>query len=142
MRCSRINRAFSTGRTFGLTVILATGCYGLRLDCEVTPLDTRCSFEPTNPPETRAMNAYSIRDVKAAASNIPFFSPTRSTAMRKLSVGLEEDPMMAKYAADFQLFEVGIWDPVTGILSGQQPHHVCDISELLDGEKPSAGQQT
>lgn len=82
------------------------------------------------------MHAYSIRDSKAAGSNIPFFAATKATAMRDLKMGLAEQRAMRKFASDFQLFEVGSWDPASGILTGYpEAQHVCDITELVEHEE-------
>lgn len=77
------------------------------------------------------MNVYSIRDIKSEAYNRPFFSQTRATAMREISVGIPNDETMRSFAADFALFEIGTFDTTTGRITGQEPYHVVDVIELL-----------
>jgi len=78
------------------------------------------------------MIAFSILDKKAEGANTPFFSQTRATAMRELAMKLRENPMMATYAEDFILYQVGTWDPHKPELSGQLPERVCDVMDLLE----------
>lgn len=85
------------------------------------------------------MIMFSIRDQKSDGYNRPFFSATRATAMREVSLGLRDDSPMSVYAQDFKLFEIGEFDPHTGIVTCEpiHPYHVCDVGELIevpDGE--------
>ncbi len=78
------------------------------------------------------MKLFAVRDMKAKGFNRPFCSPTRNTATRQIAVGLSEDPTMRTFAADFSLYEIGTFDPENGRITSQEPHHVCDILELLE----------
>ncbi len=80
------------------------------------------------------MIMFSIRDQKSDGFNRPFFSATRATAMREVSLGLRDDSPMSVYAQDFKLFEIGEFDPTSGVVTCEvsHPHHVCDVSELVE----------
>lgn len=80
------------------------------------------------------MKIFSIRDLKSEAYARPFFSQNRATAMRELSMSLQQNTMMIQYSEDFALFEIGDFDETVGTLEGIQPHHVCDIRELIQDE--------
>lgn len=77
------------------------------------------------------MKLFSIQDMKAESFNRPFHSVTRATAMREVSTGLQQDEAMQVNAADFALYEIGSFDPITGRLTAQDPYHVCDVRELV-----------
>lgn len=80
------------------------------------------------------MNIYSIQDLKAESFNRPFFSATRSTAMREIQLGLRNDESMSVFAPDFALWEVGSFDPHTGHIESQTPYHVCNVQDLAEKE--------
>lgn len=81
------------------------------------------------------MHLFSIRDLKAEGFNRPFCSQTRQTAMREVAAGLGKDEAMSRFAADFSLWEIGTFNKENGRLTSQEPHHVCDIFELLSNEE-------
>lgn len=57
--------------------------------------------------------------------------------MREIQLGLQQDPKMRACAADFSLFEIGSWDATTGRLTPRDPHHVCDVIELVANQDES-----
>ncbi len=77
------------------------------------------------------MNVFEILDTKAEGFQVPFFSLTRATAMRTLSMGLQKDAMLRDYSQDFSLYLTGSWDQASGRIVGlPDPIHVCDVKEL------------
>lgn len=79
------------------------------------------------------MKIFSIRDEKAGAYNLPFFSPTGGTASREVASGLMADKKMTSFAVDFTLYEIGTFDPTTGRIEAlESPHHIIDIIELVN----------
>ena len=77
------------------------------------------------------MNIYSIRDMKAEAFNLPFYSDNHGTALRQLTMQLERDENMSAFAVDFALYCVGTFDQATGRLTPRDPEHVVDCVELI-----------
>lgn len=60
--------------------------------------------------------AFSIRDSKAEAFMRPFFAPTRGLAVRSFRDMCNEDGPVSKHPDDYQLFEIGSFDELTGEL--------------------------
>lgn len=68
------------------------------------------------------MLAFGVRDVKAEAFvGTPIFVRARGLAVRAFG-DQANDPSsdIGKYPADFQLFELGEWDEVTGVLTPRE----------------------
>lgn len=73
-----------------------------------------------------------MRDAKAESWGLPFFQVTRATAMREIQMKLETDEHLKRFAEDFSLYEVGLWEPTTGDNEPvKPPHHIIEVSELL-----------
>ena len=85
------------------------------------------------------MNVYTLRDTKAEAFNLPFFSDNHATAMRSLTVQLEQDPNMQAFAEDFVLYCVGTFDQASGRLTPRDPEQVVDVNELRTPEVSQLG---
>lgn len=66
--------------------------------------------------------AFAVYDSKAEAYLRPFFAEAKGLAVRSFqdAVNDEKSPMCA-HAADYTLFHVGSFDPVTGIVEGHAP---------------------
>jgi len=75
---------------------------------------------------------FSTHDKKAQGYGLPFASQNRHTAMRMLSSQLKGDSVMANYANDFTLYEIGEYNVETGELVGHEQHHVCEIADLIE----------
>lgn len=80
------------------------------------------------------MNIYALRDTKAEAFNLPFYSDNHATAMRSLTVQLEQDENMRSFAVDFVLYCVGTFDQASGRLTPRDPEVVVDCVELVSTE--------
>ncbi len=59
--------------------------------------------------------------------------------MREITLGLKNNEMLSTYGEDFDLFEVGSFNPETGELTAQEPHHVCNIGDLTPKEDENDG---
>lgn len=60
------------------------------------------------------MKVYSLYDSKAEGFMPPFFQRTRGMAVRVMMNSLLESAELARYAADYTLFELGDFDEKTG----------------------------
>lgn len=80
------------------------------------------------------MQMFCLRDKKAEAWQLPFCQPTRAMALREIQANLEKDSNLARFAADFSVWEMGTFEPTKGI-EGQEPHHLIEVSELLEQEE-------
>ncbi len=57
---------------------------------------------------------FTVYDSKAEAYTTPFFSQTTATAIRAFTQAANEvDHDFNRYAADYTLFELGLWDDQT-----------------------------
>jgi len=63
--------------------------------------------------------AFSIYDVKVEAYQAPLFARTYGEAERFFGRLLKDDPRYKDYPNDFQLFCVGTFDEVSGMLEPQ-----------------------
>ena len=81
---------------------------------------------------------FTLRDAKAEAFLDPIFARTRAEAIRSLEGAVNgADSDFQKYPHDFDLFEVGTFDQVTGKLEGHiAPVHVISAFELV---RPTSG---
>lgn len=75
------------------------------------------------------MKLFSVHDAKAAFYSQPFYARTSAEARRSFSdtVNADSDPnnLMAKHHADYTLFELGEFDPMTGkitVFDAPVPH--------------------
>lgn len=80
------------------------------------------------------MKLYTIRDNKVEAYLPPFVAANPGTAMRML-VDDAKNPnsMLGKHPSDFELFEIGEWNDVMGMvnpLEGRSFGRVVDFMEL------------
>lgn len=76
---------------------------------------------------------FSVFDHKAKMYANPFIHVNRTTAMRAVAQGLQnqQDPLVAN-AKDYELFELGSWDDETGkFFSHDYPVAVCFLNDLI-----------
>jgi len=63
------------------------------------------------------MNVYAVHDIKAEAYLQPFFAQTNGLAIRMFQQAAnDQDHQFWKYAEDYTLFYIGIWDDSAGVL--------------------------
>lgn len=72
------------------------------------------------------LRAYTIRDSKAEVFNTPFFQKTHGEAERSFRQLVSDDKSMpGKYPEDYDLYYLGIYNDVTGLLSPlETPQHM------------------
>ncbi len=80
------------------------------------------------------LKVFSVFDVKAAAYGQPMFMPSNGIALRTFGeVCLNPESPMFKYPEDFALYEVGSWDPSSGVLTTMNPVHLVSAASILAG---------
>lgn len=68
-------------------------------------------------PQQPLYYAFAIRDIKIDSFHLPFFQTHKAGAMRMFSdLARDQQSPMAKHPEDFQLFEIGVYDPQTAQL--------------------------
>lgn len=79
------------------------------------------------------LKMFTVRDLKAGTYGQPFALPNRQVAMRTFSTWVANpESFFAKFPHDFELFEVGEFDQVTGLFSSlSMPDYVGRASELV-----------
>lgn len=64
------------------------------------------------------MKIFTVYDSKAAAYLTPFFCPNGAVAIRAFSsAARDQGHDFNRYAADYTLFEIGQWDPISANLN-------------------------
>lgn len=82
------------------------------------------------------LNAYSIRDIKAAIYHNPFYKSTDGEAIRDFtSACSDEKTNLGKYPEDFSLYNVGAYDDNTGEFILTDKKHLIDAANLKKGKK-------
>lgn len=78
------------------------------------------------------MRYFTMRDKKSEGWNEPFTAQTRGTAIRRIAMGIKDNPMLQQYSEDFAIYETGMFDEMTGRTIGHaDPIHVIDIADLV-----------
>lgn len=63
------------------------------------------------------MNIYAVHDIKAEAYLQPFFAQTDGLAIRMFQAAAnDQEHQFWKYAEDYTLFNIGVWDEKNGVL--------------------------
>ncbi len=63
---------------------------------------------------------FAVFDSKVGAYLLPFFSRNRAVALRSFTTAVQDvNSDFHRYAADYTLFEIGVWEPEKGIYT---PH--------------------
>jgi len=69
------------------------------------------------------MKIFSIYDSKAEAYLKPFFAVTRGVALRSFTTACQDESSdFHQYAGDYTLFEIGMFDERTGVLTPSDTH--------------------
>lgn len=76
---------------------------------------------------------FSIYDKKAKVFNPPMSSVNQGTLLRTLSDQLERaDNLMSRFAQDYDVYEIGYFDDLTGdIQVNGKPGFVCCLEDLI-----------
>lgn len=79
------------------------------------------------------LKIFSLRDLKAGSYGQPFALANRAVAMRNLQDwSRNPESFIARYPSDFELYEVGEFDPATGtLLPNNMPDYVGRASDLV-----------
>lgn len=73
-------------------------------------------------------NYYSIFDSKAEAYLPPFASKTHATALRSLEMAVDnEQHDLYRFAQDYTLYQVSVFDEETGLFEAMQPKSIVDV---------------
>lgn len=68
------------------------------------------------------MKIYAVRDAAVEAFLQPFFSPTDASAVRSLTIVVnDEKHEFYKHAADYSLWDLGDFDDTSGVLTPTVP---------------------
>lgn len=84
-------------------------------------------------PQQPVYYAFAIRDIKIGSYLLPFFQTHKAGAMRHFA-DLAKEPQcpVAKHPEDFQLFEIGVYDPQTALLTpNHQPDFLANATDFL-----------
>jgi hypothetical protein len=82
---------------------------------------------------------YSLFDRSAVAFGNPIVAINDAMVRRSLSEFLETDQSrsdLSKYSGDFDVFWIGEFDTLTGVIKVGNPTMVCKVSDLL---RPATG---
>lgn len=84
------------------------------------------------------LKVFALRDVKADAFGSPFFVPNDGIARRVLSEWVRQPGSdVAKYPAEFMLFEIGEYDNESALLTPTVPTvMICSASSCLPKPDP------
>lgn len=76
--------------------------------------------------------AFAIRDIKTDSFHLPFFQTHKAGAMRMFSdLATDNQSPMSKHPEDFQLFEIGMYDPATaGLVAEPQPLFLANATDF------------
>lgn len=73
----------------------------------------------------------SIRDAKAESYSLPFFQLNKALAMRMFTQLVNDSQSQAnRFAEDYALFQVGIFDDATGMFEPMQPLHLANALDV------------
>lgn len=78
------------------------------------------------------VKVYSIKDAKAGYFHSPIFANNPAQAQRTFH-SIVNDPQspISKYPEDYSLWQLGVWDNVTGFIKGQEPSHLCTAMDVV-----------
>lgn len=76
---------------------------------------------------------YSVKDTKIDAFNRPMFFQNEKHMYASIERTLKDpDSDLARHAADYQLFYLGEFDDVTGVIDGVPPQFLFNAAELAE----------
>lgn len=79
------------------------------------------------------MKLFAVRDLKADSFGAPISVATKGLALRSFQdVCLDARSEIAKYPEDYSLFELGDYDPNSGVIvSHQAPKHIVSAVSVI-----------
>jgi len=84
------------------------------------------------------MKLFAVRDVKADSFGNPFTIATVGLAVRSFTDACKQDSDLRRYPEDYMLYEIGSYDPFTGMVTALQvPKMVASAAGVIaDSNKP------
>ncbi len=83
------------------------------------------------------LKMFAIYDVKSEIHHPPSFAHTVGHALRTFkTIFSKEDLLYFQYPDDFQVFEVGCFDDLTGEICGCKRHLICSGRECMAALEP------
>lgn len=83
------------------------------------------------------LRVFALRDNKADAFGSPFFVPNDAIARRMVGELVQDKRTeVGKYPAEFAVYEIGTFDPGTGVMVGIQPTVVCSVLSCMPKPDP------
>jgi len=79
-------------------------------------------------------NVYVIKDRISGVYYAPHTSHNEESMKRDIQLSADPETMLYRYPQDFELYYVGFYDEVTGIIVAEQKVYLCTIEEILDGK--------
>lgn len=74
-----------------------------------------------------------VYDSKVKAFLVPFFVRTVAEAIRSFTEAVNDPAkQFGKYASDYDLYKLGIYDDVTGKFAGEVPEHVIGALQVIE----------
>jgi len=75
---------------------------------------------------------FAIRDLKIGAYKSPFIARNAGDATRMLQGAINQgNSQLSEYPADFELYYIGTFNDVSGILDSIKPEFVCSALSLV-----------
>lgn len=89
-------------------------------------------FEDT-PVSAVTISMFAVRDLKAGTYGQPFALSNRQVAMRTFTTWVSNpESFFSKFPHDFELYQVGNFDQVSGrLITFDLPDYVCRASDLV-----------
>lgn len=84
-------------------------------------------------PQQPVFYAFAIRDIKVNSYMLPFFQSHKAGAMRMFAdLARDSQSPMSKHPEDFQLFEIGVYDPATAsLIPNSAPDFLANATDFL-----------
>lgn len=80
------------------------------------------------------LKVFAVYDVKSASYGQPHFIASTGLALRTFGeVCLNPESPLFKYPQDFALYEIGTWDPSSGVLTTMKAKHVASAAAIISG---------
>ena len=76
------------------------------------------------------LSLFTLKDVKAGSSMIPFAAPNEAVAIRDVQTYIRESRI--PNPEDQELYRVGSYDPETMRLTPSDPNHILNCTSLIE----------
>lgn len=83
------------------------------------------------------LQMFTVHDTKAEAYLQPFFSQSRGAAIRSFDDAVNGgNEQFSRHAADYNLFHIGTWNPLTGMIETFPPISLGNGLDFLRNSGP------